>query len=318
MKSELTSPLLVDYLGRVRSHLPAFGGKDILRELESSIRDRIDDMAAEAEREPDEEIVRRALSEMGDPEIVADAYVRKPSLVGGESFRSFVIATALVFAGHLVLIGVATMLARALQFGPIAVGPVGPNGFVSIVASSMNALFVDTGMMVFVFFALDRLPRRKRKAAESLRVDASPRAAAGRVVFAILVAVVLNFFRDKVFVVVNGGVSYPLCTEWFTAMLPMLTAVLTLSVVSDLLYLFLGETRWSLAVDALHGAAALACMLYMLRGDALMRVPPLEHFGQILEPLNRFLGELGTLVVGAMALIFAIKTVRRLIRCAQI
>jgi len=318
MTSEAKSPALDEYLGRVRSHLPLFSGGDILRELESSIRDRVDDVAAAERLAPDDAVVRRVLADMGEPETVADAFARERSIVAGSNFGSFLLYTAIVFAVHVSLVGVATTMGTELQFGPLAVAPVGSGGLVGLAASVVHAMLLDVGLMVFAFAGAGMLRRRVRFAPKALAVDASPRAAIGRALLAALVAVVLNGFRDKVFVVVTDHVAYPLFTEWFVGVLPLVTAVLVVSVVSDAMYLFLGETRPTVAVDALHGAAGLACMLHLLRGDPILALPPVEQFAQFHAAVNSFLGGLGTLVVGFLALVFAVKTVRRMIRFSQI
>jgi hypothetical protein len=317
MTTETKSPALDEYLGRVRSHLPLRSGGDILRELESSIRDRVDDVAASERRDPDDAVVRRVLADMGEPETVADAFARERTLVGGASFGPFVLCAAITFAVHMALVGVATTLGAALQFGPIAVSPVGP-GVVSMAAAVVHAMLLDVGLMVFAFAGAGLLRKRVRFAPKSLVVDVSPRGAAGRAMLAMLVAVVLNAFRDNVFVVVADHVAHPLFTEWFVGVLPLVNAVLVLSVVSDLAYLVFGEKRTTVAVDALHGAAALACMLFLLRVGPILALPPIEKFAPFHFALDDFLGSLGSLVVGFLALVFAVKTMRRIVRFAQI
>lgn len=318
MPAELKSPVLDDYLGRVRACLPLRRGGDILRELESSIRDRVDDLAATENRAPDDAMVRRALEEIGEPETVADAYAHGSPFLGPQNYRPFLFTTAVVFAVHLALVGVATTLAQPLRIGPMEVAPVGPNGLLSMVASALHALLLDVGLMAFVFAGSGQLRRAARIAPRPLAAEVAPRAAIGRALLAILVALVLNVYRDKVFVVVTGHVTYPLFTEWFAGVLPFVNGVLALSVVSDVLYLVLGEKRLAVAVDALHGVAGLACVLFLLRGDAILAVPTIDQFSQFHEPVNAFLRQLGTLVLGFLALLFAVKTVRRLLRFAQV
>jgi hypothetical protein len=318
MPTDLVSPALQEFLGRVRSHLPLSRGGDIAQELESSVRDRVDDLAAAAGRAPDEDLVRRALAEVGEPETVAAAYVKQRALVGPAEFRAFAVWTALAFAVHLSLVGVATMLERAVVLGPVTIAPEGSHGLVSLAAAAVHALLVDVGLMTFVFAGTGRLRRRIHGTAVTPQVETSPRAMAARIALSVLVALVLTVFRDRLFVVVTGNETYPLFTEWFVAVVPLVTAVLALAVASDALYLVAGETRLTLAVDAAHGLAALACMLFLLRGDAILALPRLEQFGAAHVHINRFLGDLGTLVVGFLALVFAVKTVRRLVRFAQI
>jgi hypothetical protein len=318
MPAESTSPVLAEYLGRVRSHLPVLSGGDILRELERSVRDRVDDLAAAAGRAPDDEMLRRALAEIGEPETVAASYARQRSLVGPADFRAFVVWTTILFAVHLGLVGVATMLGRPLAAGPVEIAPTGSHGFVSTAAAAAHALLLDVGLMAFVFAGTGRLRRRMDAGTTTLRVDTAPRVMAGRIAMTLLVAFVLGLRRDHVFVVVADGMTYPLFTQWFAAVMPLVTAVLALAVVSDTLYLVLGETRFSLSIDALHGLAGLACMLFLLGGDPVLALPRIEQLSAFHAPINGFLGDLGTLVVGFLALVFAVKAVRRIVRCAQI
>jgi hypothetical protein len=316
MRDDGNDPVIAEYLGRVRSHLPLRNGADIVRELESSIRDRVDDLAASEHRAPDEAMLRKALSEMGEPEEVAGAYVRRRSLVPPEQFRGFVMSTSVVFAVHLALIGVATTLGRALELGPLEFAP--PDGsFLGTAAAVTHALLVDVGLMAFVFAGTSGLRARIAGASQTQRVETSPRAALSRIALAALVAALLTVFRDRVFVVVTGNETHPLFTEWFASVVPLVVALLAVSAVSDALYLTFGESRLTLAVDAIHGLASLACMLFLLQGGEILALPPIEQFASVHGPVNDFLGRLGTLVVAFLALVFAVKTVRRLLRFAQ-
>lgn len=317
MRDETTDAVIGEYLGRVRSHLPLRESADIVRELESSIRDRVDDLAATEHRAPDEAMLQKALSEMGEPEEVAGAYVRRRSLVPPEQFRGFMASTAVVFAVHLALVGVATTLGRALEFGPVVVSP-SDGTLLGTAAALAHALLVDVGLMVMVFAGTGGLRRRIAASSQTHRLETTPRAAVSRIVLAALVAALLTVFRDKVFVVVTGNETHPLFTEWFASAVPLVVAVLVVSVMSDALYLAFGESRLTLATDALHGLAALACMLFLLQGGEILALPPIPQFEHVHGPVNEFLGRLGTLVVAFLVLIFAVKTVRRLLRFAQI
>lgn len=316
MRDDGNDAVIAEYLGRVRSHLPLRNGADIVRELESSIRDRVDDLAASEHRAPDEAMLRKALSEMGEPEEVAGAYVRRRALVPPEQFRGFLASTSVVFAVHLALVGVATTLGRTLEMGPIAFAPADATLLGTAVAVA-HALLVDVGLMVLVFAGTGGLTRRIAGASQTQRMETSPRAALSRVALAVLVAMLLTVFRDRVFVVVTGNETHPLFTEWFASVVPLVVAVLAVSVVSDVLYLALGESRLTLAVDTLHGLAALACMLFLLQGGEILTLPRIEQFASVHGPVDEFLGRLGTLVVAFLALVFAVKTVRRLLRFAQ-
>jgi hypothetical protein len=275
-------------------------------------------MASARGRELDEQVLRATLDEVGDPETVAASYAPQSTLVGPDQFRAFLVWTAVAFAVHLALIGVATGTGHALQVGPVAVAPTGDGGIVGFSAAVAHALLLDVGLMVVLFAGAPRVARYLRPFSLSLGVDAAPRTAGGRAVLAILVGSVLWFFGDRVFVVMNGPEAHPLFTPWFTAMLPLVLGLLALAVVSDVLYVVLGERRSTLALDACHGAATVATMIHLQCGDTLLRVPPVAAFADTATPINGFLENLSTLVVVAVAAIAAVKTVRRLARCAQV
>lgn len=314
-----TERLLSDYLGRLRSQLPVQGGADIRRELESSILDRADAIAA-ARGAPraDADIVREAMREMGDPEDIAASYAPRGHVVAPEHRRAFLVWTTMLFAVHLVLVGVATAAERALHAGPFAIAPIGPHGLLSVAAATLHAAFLDIGLMVVLFALAPRVRRFVNPSKLSFGVDAAPRSAGGRALLSVLTGCVLAFFRDQLFVVMDGPDAHPLFTPWFGAVLPMILAVLAFAVVVDALYLFLGETRATLALDALHGLVTLTVMVHLARGEPLFQVPAAAAFDSFRAPINGFLGELGTLVLLALAGVAAVKTVRRLVRAAQV
>ncbi len=318
MRVEAHNRAIDDWLGRARSYLPVRRGDDILRELESSIRDRVDDLAEREGRDADQAIVERALTEIGSPEEVARAYVRDRYVVAPDQYRSFVLYTAIVFVLHLVMVGVATTTGRAFHVGPFAISPVGPHGVISLAANALHALLLDVGLMVVVFVGAAAARRTISARPLLAGVESSPRTAGGRALLAVLVTVVLNFFRDDVFVVMNDGIGHPLFTPWFGIVLPFVTGVLLLGVVIDVLYMIFGERRLTLALDAFHGAFGIACMLHLMRGDPLLALPPIDAFHDFHEPVNLFLEQLAALVAGFLALLFAVKTVRRLVRFAQL
>ncbi|MCG3135873.1 MAG: hypothetical protein HMLKMBBP_03649 [Planctomycetes bacterium] len=303
----------------MRSHLPVGAAPDILRELESSILDRADAIAARDAASSGDEAVRRALSELGEPERVAGAYTSERHIVAPESYRAFVVTFALLVAVHLSLIGIASTMDRTLLAGPVEVSPVGTGGFADLASAAMHAVLLDLGITVLVYWSAPLVRGMARFVPASFRVDAAPRAAGSRAVLSLLVAVVLACFRDRLFVIADGEHAWPLATEWASGMMPLVISLLAGAVVTDLLYVVRGETRATVAIDAFHGAATLAAMVHLAGGEALLAVPAAAtSLRDVREPVNGFLADLGTLIVCFVAMIAAVKTVRRLVRVAQI
>lgn len=74
---------LIDrYVNEVGRHLPEKVRADIEREIDSLLEDGLDDRAASAGREPDEQMVVDLLKEFGEPQSVAASYHRPRYLVG--------------------------------------------------------------------------------------------------------------------------------------------------------------------------------------------------------------------------------------------
>ncbi len=312
------SPVLRAYLGRLRPHLPLRTSRDILMELESDILDRVDALAERDGRDPDDEMFRHALEEIGEPEVVAQSYVRERYLVAPEAYRTFLLATAMVFGVHIVLVGIATALGHALHFGPVGIAPVGPHGLVSVLASAIHAVLLDIGITAVAFGVAGALNRNVRPGTRSFAVQATPRQAGGRALLAVLAIVVMTVFRDSLFVVVSEGRAYPLATAWTAEVMPLITAAMVGAVVKDGLYAILGERKTTLGIDAIHGAAVVALTLYLLGGDALLEVPAVPGIEMFRAPVSSFFEQLGSLVLAAIALLAAMKTMRRCVRLAQL
>ena len=316
--STTESSQLREFLGRIRPHLPLRESADILMELETAVLDRADDLARTAGRDPTEEDVRRAIEEIGSPADVAASYSEPRHVVDPAAFWPFVLRTGMLFVVHMVLIGIVTALGRPFHVGLFPIEPVGPNGLVSVLAAALHAALLDIGVMTVAFAVAGAFRRQAAHGPSSYAVEAAPRQAGGRAALAILFAIALNAPHGSLFIVVHDGVSHPLFTGWTAEILPLLTALLVVSAAKDLTYLLAGERRLTVAFDALHGFAGVVVMLYLLGGDALLEVPPLEGLQPFLEPLNRFLAQLGTLVLAVTAMLFGAKTLRRAVRFAQL
>jgi hypothetical protein len=318
MRTTSDSKELREFLGKVRPHLPIRDSVDILRELESAVLDRVDDLADSYERPPQEADYRQAISEIGAPEAVAASYAPSRHLIDPGSYRTFLFHAGMVFVVHLILIGISTAISRPFHMGLFTVEPVGPHGVLSVLAAGVHAGLVDLGLVTAVYAVAGALHRRVVAGASSFAIDVAPRQAGGRLVLAILFALLLAVFRDDVFVVVSGGKTYPLFTTFAGEVISLVVLLLMLAAGKDLLYAIFGERRTTVLADALHGALGVTMMLYLLRGEALMQIPAIEGLEIFTEPVNAFLAQLGTLVLAAGALLMGAKTLRRCIRVAQL
>lgn len=317
VETQTRSPELDSYLRSVRSHLPLRESADILLELESTVLDRVEELALVEDREPDDELLRRVLDDLGAPDRVARAFGAERYLIGPDTYRPFLVWTALLFAVHLSLVGVASALSRSLELGPLTISPV-TGGATAFLGAAFATLLTDVGLSVLCFALAPLFRRSFWSRTPSFAVQARPRDALGRATLSLLFALVLGLFHDRLLLAVVADQAYPLSTDHFRAMLPLFVGVLAAATAKDLLYAVFGERRWTLAADALHGVVGIAALSFVLGDLPLLALPPEPVFKDILVPVNAFLAGVGDLVLVAAVVLLAVKTLRRLVRASQV
>lgn len=306
------------YLDEVAAHLgPRRGRRDLIMELRSAILDRAEESAGGA---PDRDAIRQAMSRMGQPAEVALAYAGERYLIGPRYYRAFLTYTGLVFAIHLVMILIATVTEVGIEIFPISVMRIAhPHSFLNLLFVAAQALLLDIGLMVVIFSLVTRFQRNVRIPKIAFRVPVGLRFSLTRALLAGLVLLLLNVFRDQLFVVVAEGEAHPFFTASFVAVLPWLNAFLALVIAREIAYAFLGERRALVAADALLSAAGAALMVWFLTR------PPFGAFPQALnEPspalptLNQLTAKLFELILVAFAATFAYEAGKRFLRLIQI
>jgi hypothetical protein len=155
----MTEEMIDRYVYQVGQRLPAERREDVARELASLIRDHVQDETGPAEAS--EAVVRRVLTEMGDPAAVAARYGYEPRLlIGVRSLPAFfrlakvmplAIAALFVLAFLLEILTGATNWHGALR--PAALG--------WLLLSYLNSTLLNLGILVVVFAVLERLGRRR-------------------------------------------------------------------------------------------------------------------------------------------------------------
>lgn len=312
------NPELDSYLRSVRSHLPLRESGDILLELESTVLDRVEELALSEDREPDAELVQRVLDDLGEPEAVARSYSTERYLIGPDAYRPFLVYTALVFAVHLSVIGIASALGRPLELILVQISPLESAGLWPFLRTAFTTLLTDIGLTVLCFAVAPLFRRSFWSSTPSFAVQARPRDAVGRAALSLLVAALLGWFHERLLVVVVGETAYPLATDELRRSLPLLVAVLVAAGLKDGLYAAFGERRWTLSVDALHGALSIAALMFVLGDTPLLALPTAAVFRDILVPVNVFLQGVGDLVIVSAVVLLAVKTLRRLVRVSQV
>jgi len=316
MKSELA--ILDDYLDEVAAHLgPRKGRRDLLLELRSAILDRAEEIG---EGVPDAVSLKSAVTAMGDPAEVALAYTVEKYLVGPRMYRPFLIYTGILFVAHVVMILVATATDVGIEVFPVSIMKVArPHTFVNLLFVATQALLLDIGLMVVIFTGVARAQRTVRLPSLAFRVQASFRPSISRAVFTFLVLVILNLFRNHLFVVAVDEKVYPIFTASFIEILPLLNVLLALVIVRDTAYAFLGERKFIVAADAALSIVACATMIWLMRRPSFLALPTqLNEPSAALPTMNQLLAKGVELLLVIFAVALAVQAVKRFVRLRQI
>jgi hypothetical protein len=151
------------------------------------------------------------------------------------------------------------------------------------------------------------------------RVQTGLRVCVTRVILAALVLVLLNFLRDRFFLVVDRGRVHPLFTHGFVSVLPILSAFLVAIMAKELAYVGFGERRWLVASDAVLAAAGAAMMVWFLTRPAFVAFPLSLRGGSDLIPtLNQLTAKVVQLLIIAFAAAFAWEAGKRITRLVQL
>lgn len=149
----LTSEELIRrYVFAVRSRLPKGLREDVSRELESLLRETIEEQSRATLASTDSELTARLLAEFGAPEVVADRYSSKPNyLIGPELYPAFVSTLKLVLAGAA---GLAALVVVILSFTGEINGLV--EGTLKFAGLLLQFVYSFGAVAVLVFALLER------------------------------------------------------------------------------------------------------------------------------------------------------------------
>lgn len=319
------SPHLDRYLDEVAAHLGRHRGRrDLMMELRSTILDRAEEFAGGP---PDDADVKRAIAAAGDPAVVASAYAGERYLIGPQLYRPFLVYTGIVFAVHLVMILIATVTMVRFEMFPVTILRVAPPyTLLNLFLTAAHALLLDIGLMVVIFVGISRASRTVRLPRFAFRVGVATRPAVGRIVLAVLILLILNFLRDRLFVALipdpaNPGATmpHPLFNATFAASLPLINAFLALMIAREIAYKSIGERRGVLIADTVISILGVALMVWLITRFPLFSLPP-ESPGPLdaLPTMNRFMNKAGELILIVFAAGFGVAAAKRLVRLGQI
>jgi hypothetical protein len=214
----------------------------------------------------------RALAALGPPETLASALSGETVVIDLATRRAYTRMLTVVFAAHLLLCIILTVIAPGSDLIPGLVGALPRTPWGATLTSVLALFFVDAGALL-VFFRLlgtRRAPGLLRGL--PLQVPVRRRDAALSLVLLGLLAVILNVpsLRDQILAVGVGEDRSPVLAPAVTALTLAADAVLILFAVRHLLLLLTGVERvQGVVLDALASlAGAILAVLLMTRVTA--------------------------------------------------
>lgn len=240
--------LIERYLQAIGRALPNFQRDDILSELRSALYDALE---GQGESQPDEAQIVAAIQRMGPPQQVAAAYYPAGQyLVGPALYPVFRLVLAIVFT---VVVGVQLLAVLAslvaANTAPMVLGGLG---------GMINGLFVSFGIVVALFWGLQRLEVHPQAAAAPFDPRSLPAletdpelVGRGQQVFNILINVVAlvvltRFVQQGGFAWPGGGGLFqnPVIERYF----PLIALTTLAGIVLDIVLLWRG--RWQASTRA--------------------------------------------------------------------
>jgi hypothetical protein len=274
--SEVTD-LIRRYLWRVERRLPAAQAADVVKELDSLLRDQLDAKAEESQRSVDEAMTSEVLKALGSPEDVAARYTASPRfLIGPAAYPLFLKVAGWVLGGMgLVMLIQAFLRAIASQ----------GQGLGLLLLSSLGHWFQASmfalAWVVLVFAVMERVqskgwppkldwdPRELPELPEREEDKASAASMILELVGPVLTLVLLNYIPKEGWTFASGGTQIHIPHYATLGLnLPMLWINALLGMEILLALVVLEEGRWNPGLrwaKVFLELAGVAIMVWILR-----------------------------------------------------
>ncbi len=310
---------VADYLERLRDVLPSHEAKGVLAEVSALISDRLE---ADGGPAASPEAARRALAALGTPESLATSLVGGGTTIDLASRRAFTRMLAVVFAAHLLLAIVLTVIARDATLVPGLVSALPREGWLGVLLGVASIFLVDVGLLVVLFALFGRNRSSEILQRLKLRMPVRRRDAIASLVLLGLVAIIANVpsFRDGLFSIGGDAGRVPILAPEVVSLLPAADAVLLLFALRFVLQIAAGGERIaSVAADGLASLAGAAfCVLLMTRTQ-LVRLPASAGLSEAQARLFSDLILRVVMVVGFVAsLLLVTRFAKRCLRLRQL
>jgi hypothetical protein len=273
------------YLEEIRRKLPSRNREDILKEIQSTLMDTVEDRNPNPGEEPDEETVKAVLKEFGPPRKVANQFGAKDYLVGPRMFPIYlkVLRIVLVVVGALNAVGLIVAIVNHTGFGTGMLEAV-----LNVIGGLISSLFTAFGIVTLSFVGIERAVPDGWKAKidenwkpedllqeedhEQIKIFDLAVEITGSLVFITL----LNFFLDRIgiYYLSDGSwVSAPLLNDAFLRYVPWITAYNIIDIALDLYLLRRGVWNKTAAViKVLNNAFKIAVTFAIIVGPSVITV----------------------------------------------
>jgi len=228
---------LIDlYLDEVRQQLPLKNRGDILREIQSTLMDMIEDRNPNPGQEPPNETLIAVLKEFGSPQQVARQYSAENYLIGPRMFPLYLnvlkIVLFVIAAFNIVGVIIAIVSQSGYNTGVFET-------IAQILGSLFSSLFTGFGIVTLSFASIERTtpkdwkfdldqewqPEQLLKTEDKQQINVPGLAI--EITLTLIFIALLNFFLDRIgiyFLSDSGWVSTPILNDNFLRYIPWITA----------------------------------------------------------------------------------------------
>ena len=275
------------YLEAIRKQLPPRNREDILKEIQSTLMDTIEDRNPNPGQGANEETIKAVLKEFGAPRQVARQYGAKNYLVGPRLFPVYlrVLRIVLIIVASFNAVGLIVAIVNHSGYNAHLV-----DAIVEIFIGLFSSLFTAFGVVTLSFLGIERaVPDNmktvidekwqpedllKEEDQDKIKITELAIEITGSLIFITLI----NFFLNKIgiyYLSEGSWVSTPLLTDAFLRYVPWITAYNVVDIALDLYLLRLGVwNKTASVIKVLNNAFKIAVTYTIIVGPAIISVDP--------------------------------------------
>jgi len=238
---------LIDlYLDEIRQQLPLKNRGDILREIQSTLMDMVEDRNPNPGQEPPNETIIAVLKEFGSPHQVARQYDAQNYLIGPHMYPLYLqvlkIVLFIIAAFNIVGVIIAIVTQSGYNAGVF-------DTIAQILGGLFSSLFTGFGIVTLSFASIERTtpkdwrfdldqdwhPEQLLKTEDKQRIKIPGLTI--EITLTLIFIALLNFFLDRIgiyYLSDSGWVSTPILNDNFLRYIPWITAYAVLDIALNL------------------------------------------------------------------------------------